>query len=104
MSYYNAKQFTTFMSSQFGIDIDIDKEQVGEESVLLYKEEIDENLVSDGLLRIIPERVLVHSFIYYNEVHEWMVCVASHADTNYPLFLICLKDGGRVYEEILKMS
>lgn len=46
MCYYNTEHFALFMSLRFGIDVD--EEQVGEESVLLYKEELGENLVSEG--------------------------------------------------------
>ncbi|MFV0974143.1 hypothetical protein JK627_09275 [Bacillus paranthracis] len=99
MCYYNAEHFAIFMSLQFGIDVD--EEQVGEESVLLYKDELDEKLVTGGLLTITPEMVMVHSCVYNNEEHEWLVCVASNADTNQPLFLVCLKNGEKIYEEIL---
>jgi hypothetical protein len=99
MCYYNAEHFAIFISLQFGIDVD--EEQVGEESVLLYKEELDENLVTEELLNISPEMVFVHSCVYNKEEHEWLVCVASNADTNQPLFLICLKNGEKIYEEVL---
>ncbi|MGM2457253.1 hypothetical protein ACS2PT_12375 [Bacillus cereus group sp. BceL015] len=99
MCYYNAEHFAIFMSLQFGIDVE--EEQVGEESVLLYKEELDENLVSEKLLSISPELVMVHSCVYNNEEHEWLICVASNADTNQPLFLICLKNGEKIHEEVL---
>lgn len=99
MCYYNAGHFAIFMLLQFGIDVD--KEQVGEETVLLYKEELDENLISKELLSIIPEMVFVHTCVYDTEEHEWLVCVASDADTNQPLFLLCLKNGEKVHEEIL---
>lgn len=99
MCYYNAEHFAIFMSLQFGIDVD--EEQVGEESVLLYKEELDKDLVTEELLSICPEMVLVHSCIYSKEEYEWLVCVASDADTNQPLFLVCLKNDEKIYEEIL---
>ncbi|MEK3857504.1 hypothetical protein [Cytobacillus sp. FSL H8-0458] len=99
MCYYNAEHFAIFMSLQFGIDVD--EEQVADESVLLYKEELDENLVTEELLNISPEMVLVHSCVYNKEEHEWLVCVASDANTNQPLFLVCLKNGEKIYEEIL---
>nr|WP_206763826.1 hypothetical protein [Cytobacillus firmus] len=84
---------------QYGVNVD--EEQVGEETILLYKEELDENLVSEELLSIVPEMVMVYSCVYNNEEHEWLVCVASDADTNQPLFLICLKNGEKIYEEVL---
>ncbi|WP_108671538.1 hypothetical protein [Peribacillus acanthi] len=99
MCYYNAEHFAIFMSLQFGIDVD--EEQVGEESVLLYKEELDEKLVTEELLTITPEIVMVHSCVYNNAEHEWLVCVASNADTNQPLYLVCLKNDEKIYEEVL---
>lgn len=99
MCYYNTEHFAIFMAMQYGIEVD--EEQVGDESVLLYKEELDENLVSEELLNITPELVIVHSCVYNNEEHEWLVCVASNADTNQPLFLVCLKNGEKIYEEVL---
>ncbi|MCK8099394.1 hypothetical protein MTN95_08420 [Bacillus sp. 2CMS4F] len=99
MCYYNAEHFAIFMSLQFGIDVD--EEQVGEESVLLYKEELDENFVTGELLSISPEMVLVHYCVYNKEEHEWLVCVALNADTNQPLFLVCLKNDEKIYEEVL---
>jgi hypothetical protein len=99
MCYYNAEHFAIFMSLQFGIDVD--EEQVGEESVLLYKEELDGDIVSEELLNITPELVMVHSCVYSKEEHEWLICVASDADTNQPLFLVCLKNGEKTHEEVL---
>lgn len=102
MCYYNAEHFSIFMSLQF--DIEIEEEQVGEESVLLYKEELDKELISNALLGITPDMVLLHSCVYDTEENEWIVCVASDADTDYPLFLICLKDGKKVYEEDIRID
>ncbi|MCY8498574.1 hypothetical protein P8917_03965 [Bacillus atrophaeus] len=99
MCYFNAEHFAIFMPSQFGIEVEGD--QFGEESVLLYKEELDKNLVSEELLRIVPEIVLVHNCVYENKEHEWLVCVASNANTNQPLFLVCLKNGENIYEDVL---
>lgn len=100
MCYYNTEHFSIFMDLNFNIEVE--EEQVGEESVLLYKEELDKELISDALLGITPDMVLLHSCVYDTKENEWIVCVASDADTNYPLFLICLKDGEKIYEEILK--
>ncbi|WP_236251181.1 hypothetical protein [Bacillus sp. NSP9.1] len=93
MCYYNAEYFVIFMSLQFGIDVE--EEQLGEESVLLYKEELDENLVSEEMFSISPEMVLVHSCVYNKEEHEWLVCVASDADTNQPTTLFSLSEEWR---------
>lgn len=92
--------FCSLMRYKFNIDID--KEQVGEETMLLYKEDLDENLMSEILLAVTPDLVLVHTYVYDTVENEWMVCRVSDADANYPLFLICLKDGEKVYEKLLK--
>lgn len=99
MYSFNVGQFIVFMSSQF--DINVDEKQVGEDSVLLYKEEIDKSLISETMFSIVSEIVIVQSYVYDNEEYEWLVCVASDANTNQPLFLLCLKNGLKVYEEIL---
>ena len=99
MCYYSTEQFVIFMSFQFGIDIN--ENEVGEESVLLYQEELDRNLISNELLSIAPEMVMMHYCVYEDKENEWIVCVASDADTNQPLFLVCLKDGKKIHEEVL---
>ena len=99
MCYFNIEHFALFMLSKNGIEVD--EEKVGEESVMLYKEELDNNLVSETLLEVATEMVLLHTCVYDIEENEWVVCVASDADTNYPLFLICMKDNVKIYEEIL---
>jgi uncharacterized protein YueI len=102
MCYYNVEQFTIFMHINFGIRVD--EGLVGEESVLLYKEELDEELVSEDFLRITSEIVLVHTYVYETKDHEWMVCVVSDANTNHPLYLVCLKDEKVVYKQLLKLK
>ncbi|HDR4858353.1 hypothetical protein CON17_08625 [Bacillus thuringiensis] len=92
--------FCSFMKYKFSVVVD--EEQVGEETMLLYKEDLDENLLSEVLLAITPDLVLVHTHVYDTEENEWMVCMVSDANANYPLFLICLKDGEKVYEKLLK--
>ncbi|ATI62542.1 hypothetical protein [Bacillus cereus] len=92
--------FCSFMKYKFSVNID--EEQVGEETILLYKEDLDMNLMSEILLAVTSDSVLVHTYVYDTEENEWMVCRVSDADANYPLFLICLKDGEKVYEKLLK--
>ena len=102
MCYYNAEYFSNLMELRFNIEVE--EEQVKEESVLLYKEGLDKKLVSNSLLSIAPDMVLLYSCTYDTDEKEWIVCVAFDADTSYPLFLICLKDGKKVYEEDLRID
>ncbi|HFK1768065.1 TPA: hypothetical protein ACGXGV_000358 [Bacillus paranthracis] len=95
---FGIKQLKDFMEEKFDITIEINA--VGEETVLLYHEELDENLISNNVLQILPNPVSFHTFIYEDE-SEWIIGIALEAETNNPLFLVCLKDGVRVYEEVL---
>ncbi|MEG8979321.1 hypothetical protein U8Y98_21695 [Priestia megaterium] len=100
--YYHVEYFLEFMSSKF--QIDINEKQVAQESILLYKEELEEGIISERLLDIIPEVVLVHTCIYNTLKNEWMFFVVSDYDKKNSFFLVCMKDGETLYEEILKLD
>lgn len=87
-----------FMEEKFGVKVDI--KEVGEETVLLYHEELDEKLISEDLFQILPNPVSFHTYIYIEE-SEWIIGIALEAETNNPLFLVCLKNGEKIYEEVL---
>ncbi|HDR7314288.1 hypothetical protein MXL46_19025 [Heyndrickxia sporothermodurans] len=95
---FGIKQLKDFMVKKFGVVVE--STALGEETVILYHEELDEELISEDVLQILPNPVLFHTYIYNNE-SEWIIGVALEADTNNPLFLVCLKDGVRVYEKLL---
>ncbi|KIU10060.1 hypothetical protein SC09_Contig28orf00226 [Bacillus subtilis] len=92
------EQLKILMEEKF--DVAVETDEVGEEAVILYHEEIDEELISIDVKQILPNPVSFQTYIY-NEVSEWIVGVATEAETNSPLFLVCLKDGERIYEEFL---
>ena len=92
------EQLIDFMEEKYGVVVELNA--VGEETVLLYHEELDEKLVSEDVLRILPNPVSFHTYIY-DEESEWIIGIALEAETNNPLFLVCLKDGVRVYEKLL---
>jgi hypothetical protein len=95
---FGIKQLIDFMEEKFGVGVELNG--VGEETVLLYHEELDEKLISEDVLQILPNPVSFHTYIY-NEDSEWIIGIALEAETNNPLFLVCLKDGVRVYEKFL---
>lgn len=95
---FGIEQLIDFMEKKFGVVVE--STALGEETVILYHEELDEELISEDVLQILPNPVLFHTYIYNNE-SEWIIGVALEADTNNPLFLVCLKDGVRVYEKLL---
>lgn len=95
---FNKKQLENLMNEEFGVKVDL--RMVGEETVLLYHEELDERLISKVMLQQLPNPVLFHTYIY-NEQSEWIIGIALEAETNNPLFLVCLKEGVRVYEKVL---
>ncbi|OAS83108.1 hypothetical protein [Metabacillus litoralis] len=98
---FNIEKMKGFMKEKFGVAVELDA--LGEETVLLYHEELDEELISIDIKRILPNPVSVQTYIY-NEDSEWIIGIALEAASNSPLFLVCLKDGVRVYEEKLKLN
>jgi len=98
---FGIEQLIEFMEEKFGVTVD--SKAVGEETVLLYHEELDEKLISEDVLQILPNLVSFHTYIYI-EKSEWIIGIALEAKTNNPLFLVCLKDGERVYEKLLNQG
>lgn len=95
---FGIEQLIDFMETQFGVAVDLNA--VGEETVLLYHEELDEELISEDVLKILSNPVSFYTYIY-NEDSEWIIGIALEAKTNNPLFLVCMTDGKKVHEEIL---
>lgn len=95
---FGIEQLIDFMKGKFGIVVE--SNAVGEETVLLYHEELDRELISEEVSQILPNPVSFHTYIY-NEESEWIIGIALEAETNNPLFLFCLKDGVRVYGKLL---
>lgn len=102
MCHYSTEDFEIFMLLRYGIEVD--EEKVKEEQFLLYKEELDNQLVSFDLLANMPEIALIDVCSYATEENEWKVYVASDIHTYFPLFLICLRDGEKIYEEDLRLD
>ncbi|MBG9937516.1 hypothetical protein [Bacillus tropicus] len=94
---FGFEQLIDFMEAKFGIIVELN--EVGEETVLLYHEELDEKLISEDVLEILPNPVSFQTYIY-NDESEWIIGVALGAESNNPLFLFCLQDGVKVYQEI----
>lgn len=95
---FNIEQLISFMKEKFGVAVE--GNEVGEETVLLYHEELGEELISNDVLQILPNPISFHTYIY-NQRSEWIIGIALGAKNNSPLFLVCLKDGVRVYEKLL---
>ncbi|MFT8390232.1 MAG: hypothetical protein ABF586_10370 [Sporolactobacillus sp.] len=98
MFNFNKVMFAVFMRNQYKIEVD--RQHVGEESVNLEKEELDECLISEKLRKRLPARITVHTCAY-KEKNEWIVGVLCMEYLNIPLALICLKDGNKILEKIL---
>ena len=95
---FGIEQLKDFMEEKFGVAVDTN--EVGIETVLLYHEELDENLISGDMVQRLPNPVSFHTYIYI-EKSEWIIGIALEAKTNNPLFLVCLKDGKKVHEKVL---
>ncbi|MCM3068290.1 hypothetical protein M3568_18375 [Priestia flexa] len=96
---FDKEQFGNFLEEKLDVAVELD--EVGQETVLLYHEEIDENLILEDELKLLPNPVLFQLYSYQAE-HEWIVGVAMEEATYNPLFLVCLKDGERVYNQSYK--
>lgn len=95
---FDIRQLKDFMKEKFGVAVELNA--IGEETVLLHHEELDENIISKDVLQILPNPVSFHTFIY-NVESEWVIGIALEAKTNNPLFLVCLKDWEKVYQQRL---
>ncbi|MCG1027616.1 hypothetical protein J5S49_04880 [Virgibacillus halodenitrificans] len=87
------------MEEQF--DVTVDGEKLGEEAILLYLDELDKEIVSPEINKLLPNPVVFQTYIY-EEKSEWIIGIAFKEGTDYPLYLVCLKDGKKVYEKFLK--
>lgn len=99
MCYFGKGNFSLFLCTKY--DIEVNEGQIKEESQILYKDELNKKPISNKLMTAATELVLFETYTCVINKKEWTVCVASDADTNYPLFLYCLKDRMKIYEEIL---
>jgi hypothetical protein len=95
---YSKEEVKMFMQAQFGLVIDMDR--LAEEAVQLYLDELDYELISPELVKNLSDPVILQTYSYTDEA-EWIIGIALEAETNNPLFLVCLKDGARVYEKLL---
>lgn len=86
------------MKEQFGITVDI--KNLGEEALLLYLNELDKEIVSPEINKLLPNPVVFQTY-NYEEKSEWIIGIAFKEGTDYPLYLVCLKDGKKVYEKTL---
>ena len=56
---YSNEQFILFLEKQFKVKVDI--EQIGSESVVLSKEELDDNLIPKEIHPYLPDPILFQS-------------------------------------------
>ncbi|MGP4107933.1 DUF960 family protein [Virgibacillus sp. L01] len=80
-------------------EVTVDGEKLGEEALLLYLDEIDKDIVSTEVNKLLPNPVVFQTYVYKEE-SEWIIGIAFKEGTDYPLYLVCLKDGKKVYEKI----
>ncbi|MCE4049920.1 hypothetical protein [Bacillus sp. Au-Bac7] len=97
---FSHDQVVKFMVGELGVIVD--QNRLGEETVELYQEEIDEEIISSKGLAHLPNPVTVQTFVYDDEfLVEWVIGIAFDVTAKYPLLLFCLKDGVSVYERLL---
>lgn len=87
---FELNDLVIYMMERF--DVEVNPQQVGMETVQLYHDETDEQLIPKDTLEQLPDPSLYYTYIYENE-KEWMIAVAVEAITYHPLFLVCTQDG-----------
>lgn len=95
---FSKDRLIDFMKNRF--DLVIDEEDIGEEVVLLNHEELEDELIPKEVLQILSNPTSYQTYIYNNE-SEWVIGIALEAETNNPLFLVCLKDGKKIFQQYL---
>jgi hypothetical protein len=95
---FSTQQLIDFMKEQFVITIDTAR--LAEESILFYLKELDEEIVPPTVHDYLPDPVVFQTYSYFDE-SEWIIGIALEAETNNPLFLVCLKDGRSIYQQLL---
>jgi hypothetical protein len=96
---FGISNIVSFMKEQFGLMVGI--ENVGEESLLLYHEEVDENLIPQDILSLLPDPIQFNIYSITGD-YEWILGVALESVTYNPIYLVCLRDGERVSHQWLK--
>jgi len=98
---FSVREFIDFMKEKFNVAVEINA--VGEESVLLNHEEVDENLIPKEMLTSLPNPIQFNIYSI-NDEYEWILGTALTVDTYDPLYLVCLKDGERVFHQWFERS
>lgn len=94
---YSKEQLKALIAAQFGIEINVNF--IGEEAVQFFHEEFDEDIIPKEVLEVLPNPVVIETYSYVDK-SEWIVGIALEAESNRPLYLFCLQDDVRVYQEI----
>ena len=58
---FSIEQLINFIEKNFGVAVELNA--IGRETVILYHEELDEELISGDVLQILPNPVSFHTYI-----------------------------------------
>ncbi|WP_332236838.1 hypothetical protein [Sporolactobacillus sp. KGMB 08714] len=97
MYNFNKNDFAEIMQRKYGIVVD--KRQVGEESINLYKDELDEQFISQEMKNELPMRLVCQTCSYISKNDEWIISIFLDEDNNSPVLLVCLENGVTILEE-----
>lgn len=87
--------FVQYMKKKHGIDVDYKSAEIGWESVTLYHEEIDNDLLSNKKRENLPNPLLFLITGHIDEEeHEWIFgLIVDDEDPSKWYLAYCLKDG-----------
>ena len=89
---YHGDIIEEYLRENFQITVEIDG--YGWEGVLLYHEEIEEDIIPDGCLKELIDPILFHMTTYEDEEdNEWLFSLATHPDdVHHLLYVTCFKN------------
>ncbi|MGV3265854.1 hypothetical protein [Cytobacillus pseudoceanisediminis] len=77
--------------------------EISYEGTELHKDEIDEFLVPQELIKNMPETLIFETMLFYDdEGIEWLGAVALHPDTKESCLQVVLKDGEPVLRKLVE--
>ena len=93
--------FQMYMNSKYGIEIE--ENEVATESMILFHEEIDEELFLQEDLEKLPDPLLLLTMEYVDKnKQEWIFCIAApEGNSDQWLHGLCIRDGKLVDNHIL---
>lgn len=89
---FHGDMIEKYLQENFHITVDLDEH--GWEGVLLYHEEVEEDVIPNSYLKRLIDPILFHMTTYEDDKdNEWLFSIATHPDDVFHLFYVtCFKN------------